>query len=273
MLDKKRLWGVWAIPCCMALFFSCATHKEEILELRNTIDREAQSAHERHAAVVGQVDTLKSELQGLSAQVENTKEVVRHFVDKNTSEFDLMKDSIAQLTERIEQLEVGLLNHSDRPDILPADGPMYPEPLIGPTNTEEDIAHPALGEDDIAIQEKAYESVLFAYKEGKYEEAIAGFESFLKDYPDSLLADNAQFWIGESFASLKQYEQAILAYQKVFTNYPEGNKAPTAMLRQAVAFFEIDDKITSKLLLEKIIKVYPDSDEAKNAQEKLKTFN
>jgi tol-pal system protein YbgF len=273
VLDKKRLWGVWAILSCMALFSSCATNQKEILQLRSAIDNEAQLTRQRHAALVSQVDTLRTELQELSAQVEDTKEVVRHFVEKDTSESDRMKDSIAKLTARTEKLEDILVKSGERPDTSSADRTTYPEPSVGPLGTEEDISQPIPGEKIISNQEKAYESVLSTYKEGKYEEAIAGFEAFMSNYPNSVLADNAQFWIGESYASLKQYKQAILAYQRVITNYPEGDKAPNAMLRQAVAFSEIDDKISSKLLLEKIIKMYPDSDEAKIAKEKLKTFN
>jgi tol-pal system protein YbgF len=86
------------------------------------------------------------------------------------------------------------------------------------------------------------------------------------------LADNAQFWVGESFMALNQYEQAILAYQKVIKNYPKGNKVPNAMLRQALAFHEIKDDISAKLLLRKVVKNYPDTSEAKIAEAKLKSF-
>jgi tol-pal system protein YbgF len=117
-----------------------------------------------------------------------------------------------------------------------------------------------------------YESSLAQYREGKYEEALAGFESFLKKYPQNELADNAQFWTGECYMAMGKYEQAILAYQEVIKNYPKGNKVPNAMLRQALAFYEINDKISSSLLLKKIIKNYPDSTEAKIAEAKLKTI-
>lgn len=273
MLDKKRLWGICALFCCIALLSSCATNQQEILDLRSAIDNEAQLSRQRQAAVVAQVDTLKTEVQSLSSQIEDTREVVRHFVEKDSTESDLIKDSIDKLTERMEKLEFVLVNLEEQPGTLSIDRPTYIEPPVGRPDIEEDIRQPQLGENSVEVQEAAYDSALSTYKEGKYEEAIDSFEAFLKTYPDSVLADNAQFWIGESYASLKQYEKAIIAYHKVITNYPEGNKASNAMLRQAVAFEAIDDKIGSKLLLEKIIKVYPDSDEAIAAREKLKTLN
>jgi tol-pal system protein YbgF len=117
-----------------------------------------------------------------------------------------------------------------------------------------------------------YDDSLASFKEGRYEAAMDGFESFLKRFPKSDRADNAQFWIGESYMALKQYEEAILEYQKVIKKYRKGNKVPNAMLRQAVAFLEIKDKMSSKLLLKKIIKNYPKSNEAKIAGQKLKAL-
>ena len=117
-----------------------------------------------------------------------------------------------------------------------------------------------------------YDINMDIYRKEKYEEAIVGFKNFLKKYPTSTLADNAAFWIGESYMSLKQYEQAILAFQKVIKTYPRGNKVPNATLRQALAFYELNDKTSAKLLLRKLIKNYPKSNEAKIAGSKLKTM-
>ncbi|MDY7035628.1 MAG: tol-pal system protein YbgF, partial [Thermodesulfobacteriota bacterium] len=117
-----------------------------------------------------------------------------------------------------------------------------------------------------------YDISLASLKKEKYEEAMNGFQNFLKKYPKSDRADNAQFWIGECYMALKEYEQAILAYQNVIKKYPKGNKVPNAMLRQAAAFLEIKDKTSYRLLLKKLIKKYPKSNEAKIAKKRLKTI-
>ena len=121
--------------------------------------------------------------------------------------------------------------------------------------------------------QKLYDINMALYRGGKYEEAIVGFKNFIKKYPKSRLADNAAFWIGESYMSLKQYEKAILAFQKVIKKYPRGNKVPTARLKQSQAFYELNDKVSAKLLLRKLIKIYPKSNEAKIARSRLKSMN
>ena len=99
-----------------------------------------------------------------------------------------------------------------------------------------------------------------------------GFQDFIKRYPNSKNADNAQFWIGEIYYSEKWYEKAILEYQNVIEKYPTGNKVPAALLKQGLAFANIGDKPNAKLILEELRRKYPDSSEAKVAAEQLKTL-
>ncbi len=92
----------------------------------------------------------------------------------------------------------------------------------------------------------------------------------LKLYPKSPQADNAQFWLGETYYREKWYEKAILEYQKVIEKYPKGNKVPASLLKQGLAFHSLGDKANTRLILTELIKKYPKSNEAKIAKQKLK---
>jgi tol-pal system protein YbgF len=89
-------------------------------------------------------------------------------------------------------------------------------------------------------------------------------------YPSSDNADNAQFWIGETFYQEKSYEKAILEYQKVIEKYPRGNKVPAALLKQGLAFLNLKDRVNSRLIFEELVRKYPNTSEAKAASDKLK---
>jgi len=65
-----------------------------------------------------------------------------------------------------------------------------------------------------------YETALNAFKARDYNQAIAGFKNFLKNYPDSALAPNAQYWIGYAYYGLKDYKSAIAQQQKLIAIYP-----------------------------------------------------
>ena len=242
--------------------------------LESKLSRETDSKlapiRENQAEVGEDLQNIRREIQVLTGVVEEAKYLLKRTVERDTTEQDVLKASLTELTTRIEELEN---------KIKEIQAPPPPKPIVVPEEAKEKEvpakpkAPPALPvEPPVSPEKKLYDTSLSFYKEGKIEEAAAGFNNFIEKYPKSDLADNAQFWIGECFMSLKQFEQAILAFQKVIKNYPQGNKVPPALLRQAVAFYEIKDKTSSRLLLKKIIKKYPDSSEAKIAKAKLKTL-
>ena len=92
----------------------------------------------------------------------------------------------------------------------------------------------------------------------------------MKNDPTSSNADNAQFWIGETYYNEQWFEKAILEYQTVIEQYPKGNKVPAAMLKQGLAFLKLGDQSNARLVLKRLIQYYPKSNEASIATAKLK---
>src|SRR3984957_14944736 len=75
----------------------------------------------------------------------------------------------------------------------------------------------AAGPDDKA----AYQAAFGLLKDGQYDGAIAAFGKFLATYPDSPLADNAQYWLGEAYYVNKSFPEAQNAFQRVVDKYPQ----------------------------------------------------
>ena len=117
--------------------------------------------------------------------------------------------------------------------------------------------------------EGLYDKAFRLFRGGKFEAARAEFSSYLKRYPKTDLADNAQFWLGECYYSEKKYRQAIAAYEKTIKDYPKSDKVSSALLKQGMAFVELGDKTAGKILLKKVVKGYPQSNQAKIARNKL----
>ncbi|MCS7250133.1 MAG: tol-pal system protein YbgF [candidate division WOR-3 bacterium] len=120
---------------------------------------------------------------------------------------------------------------------------------------------------------KAEELYQIAYQDmirGEYEQAIFSFENFLQKYPNSELADNAQYWISECYYALGNIEKAIIELEKVITNYPKGNKVPASMYKLGLIYLNKKNKNKAKEYFQKLIKEYPNTNEAKLAKEKLK---
>ena len=114
-----------------------------------------------------------------------------------------------------------------------------------------------------------YERVLATLKGGDLEGARRGFTEFLKTYPQSELAPNARFWLGESYYNKKEFQKAIETYDKVRTDYPTSEKAPAAMLKKGYAYLAMNDKKQASSAFKQVVTLYPKSPEAGKATDKL----
>jgi tol-pal system protein YbgF len=117
-----------------------------------------------------------------------------------------------------------------------------------------------------------YKDAYETFHRGDLEGARRKFQAFLKQYSNTELSDNAQFWIGETYYLKKDFERAILEYEKAVVKYPEGDKIPAALFKQALAFLELGDKTNARNLLKRVIEKYPLSDQAEIAKKKLETI-
>jgi tol-pal system protein YbgF len=309
IVKKKRLYRrLWGIIFALPFLLSCVYDKEftylndQILVLNKKVrsleesidsrvdakvkasetrlkrdtDSKIENLHSSQAEVGVEIDQLKRRLEELSGRIEDNEHILKRTVERDLSAQDSIREELEKLAEstsKVKELEVMIRQQHRYLGLEPAAIKEEPEGhLKAGDQGRTGIERVAIGEESKSQELALYDRSLDFFRRDKFELAIDGFKRFLGDYSKSDLADNAQFWIGESYMGLKQYEQAILAYQEVIKKYPKGNKTPNAMLRQAVAFLEIKDKTSSRLLLKKLIKKYPGSSEAKIAQTKLKTI-
>jgi tol-pal system protein YbgF len=115
----------------------------------------------------------------------------------------------------------------------------------------------------------SYDNALRQLAGGDQDEAIQSFRNFLHENGASPYADDAQFWIGESYFRKGQYHRAIIEFNQVSINYGSGDRAPAALLRQAEAFRIVGDRVDARLSLQKIINRYPGTGEAAKASKML----
>ncbi len=116
---------------------------------------------------------------------------------------------------------------------------------------------------------RAQSAALALLEAGKLREARGKLQDFLRRFPTSPLADDAQYWIGETYYQERRYDKAILEYDKVVINYAKGDKVPSALLKQGLAFLALGDKASAKQLLNQLINDYPNLPEAATARSRL----
>jgi tol-pal system protein YbgF len=115
-----------------------------------------------------------------------------------------------------------------------------------------------------------YDNAYLDLTKGKYDLAITGFSNYLKYFPETEQADNAQYWLGECYYAKKNYTKAAIEFHKVLENYSTGDKVPSALYKLGLSLLELKSVGQANKYFQELIDKYPDTQEAKLAKEKLK---
>jgi len=97
--------------------------------------------------------------------------------------------------------------------------------------------------------DQMYNQAMQAYRSRDYWTAMAKFREVASIFPQSDLADNAYYWMGEIYYAGRNYPAAIQSFQIVAQMYPQGNKVPDAMLKMAYAYAELRQYRVAKSIL------------------------
>ena len=238
-------------------------------EIEKILKEDQESLRLNFAQLTADLVEIKDNIQRLTGRVEENSHLLKGVIEEDTTKEDSLVSQIKDFSFKVEGLQSRIEKIEDHLGF---------EPLVNTKKADLEKALPAkeISKKDISFPQKKklteseiYDRTLGYYRDGRYEEAIAGFKKFIKLYPESDLADNAQFWVGECHKTQRRYEEAILAYQGVINGYPKGNKVPSAMLHQAFTFEKINDKTTANLVFKKLLRNFPKTKEAEIARKRL----
>jgi tol-pal system protein YbgF len=126
---------------------------------------------------------------------------------------------------------------------------------------------------DPSIDERAaYNTAFNRLREGRYNQAISGFESFLRTYPNSGFAGNAQYWLGEAFYVSRDFDRAKEAFIELGINYPASDRMPDTLLKLGYIYDETGEPAKAREVLQKLLDTYPSSQAARLAASRLSTL-
>ena len=120
--------------------------------------------------------------------------------------------------------------------------------------------------------ELRYGEAFDALKAGKYPEAIAGMQEFLTLHPTHPLADNAQYWLGQTYYVTRDYERAIAAFAAVGVRPTDLAKTPDALLKKGLSEIELKRPDAARATLADLVNRFPNSDAARTARERLQSL-
>lgn len=210
--------------------------------------------------VTDQLDTLEAGQKRTEARVNRLDSLAR-------AQSDLLYQLNAELNLRLGRIEESLMIKAQQSEDLESRNQVAGLPLgTAKPDSAGRTARPRAEADPKALYDNAYLDIT----RGNYDLAVAGFQDFLKNYPASSLADNAQYWIGEAYYAREKFSEALSEFQKVVSVYPNQDKVPAAMYKAGLCHQKLGDKQKAAEAWRQLASKYPRSNEAALAKERLK---
>ncbi len=258
---NKYLNFLWLI--LLILTIGCASQKRFV-----TYQTELDSLRRELKFLKDQNSQLRRELDELKKPVSNQELVIRQ------NKADLAAQ-VEEISQQLEEVQNQLQDTNDRVTALLQSSRTFTSnvPATGDTLSAADtlITNPSASTQPYSVDHsrELYNTAHRDVLRGNFQLALEGFRQFMQQFPNSDLADNAQYWIGEVYYAQGRHSNAIEEFEKVIKWYRNGDKVPAALLKIGYSYISIDETEQGKLYLEEVITEYPDTQEANLAKGRL----
>ncbi len=238
--------AVLAISGCLAV---TPPSEDPVLIKLEDLDRRLQTIERvvQNQSLV----TMTQQLSALERRVDELQGGAEEIQYNASTTYERQRELYADLDARIQSLESAL---QARGAVSVMEGGNLPPGQL-----------PVPGGSDRDNYQAAFELL----KEQRYEPAALAFQQFLVTYPDSELADNAQYWLAESYYVTQQFDQALSSFQTVIDQYPRSRKVPDALLKMGYCNYELERWDAARAALSKVQADYPETTAARLAGQRL----
>jgi tol-pal system protein YbgF len=239
----KRKSILLIIAASMAIWTGCATRRQAI-EIQMT------------------VDSIKADQAEIRAENARLDSLFRSNVEQSRKLNADFGNYVTELDQRMQEVESRL---EDAITQMNRTGGRLPS---SPDTTRADTSHQAAGLDC----QKMYNAAYGDFVQERFDMAITGFKGYIQNCPNTALDDNAQYWIGESYLSMKQYDKAQKAFEDMISRYPSSERIAAAKLKLGKALYAQRQKANARKYFEDVVKNYPGTDEAQEAAQMLQQY-
>lgn len=273
--------------------FSFAVNKDLVemqRELEARIDSMQQTLNSKIDVLTGMLQAIQSDSRRTADQVASMQDTLTNGVQKSltpvtglNNKVDSMgddvrslKDSLADLSARLERMDAKITDLKNQIQIMqnppPAPGAGTAAPgATGPgqVGTAGQQGGPPLG----MSADRSYTDALRDFQTGKTDLAYNEFQQYLTYFPNTELAANAQYYLGEISFNRGDYAGAVKAFDAVLERYPENPKTPDAHLMKGMALLKSRQVTRAIQEFRLLVQNYPHTDDARKAQEQLRDLH
>jgi tol-pal system protein YbgF len=256
-----------ALPALAVAAVGCVSSSDTDLLHREITDVSRQVENlSRQSPGKEELQTMSVRLTAQSAQVLKSNADIQAQLQQLRDQIAALQATLESTSQRLASLSNELAATSERLGGLPAApaaaaaGGAAGAALAAP-------GAPAAGR--TAEPTQLYNTAYEDYLRGNFDLAIQGFRDYVNRYPNTELADNALYWIGECYYSKKSYKEAIEAFTQLLNTYKTSDKAAAALLKKGLAYLELGDRSQAVINLQYVLYEHPGTKEAELARSKL----
>jgi len=232
------------------------------------------------------VEELKAEVRELRGQLEQQQHSLSQMTDRQ-------RELYLDVDRRLQRMEasgvaIGAAAASAGPGSAPPAGTSAPAgSTVGSTPAASTSGAAAVGvaaagaatqagtpqaaptSTDPLKEQQAYQSAFNLLKAGRYDQAAKSFQKFLGEYPTGKFADNAQYWLGESYYVTRNFANALREFNTLVNDHPDSQKVTHALLKIGYIHDELGQKQKAREILTELTNDYPQSTAAGLAAKRL----
>jgi tol-pal system protein YbgF len=242
----------------------------QVQDLADRMARMQQSFDERMGVMRNLVEQSTDNVNKLAESVQTMQKGLQQQNGDSQTKLDQVSGQIQTLNDSVDELKARLAKASKQLDDMQAQQQNLPTSAPGQNAP---AATPGAGGPPAASlappADVLYNNALRDYNSARYDLAASQFQDYLKYYPNTDLAGNAQFYLADMEYRSGNFEAAVAAYDKVIEQFPGGNKTAAAQLKKGYSLLELGRKDAGVRELNALIQRYPHSIEATQAKERL----
>jgi tol-pal system protein YbgF len=134
-------------------------------------------------------------------------------------------------------------------------------------------AQPPVAARPTGSDQQNYQAAMALIESRRYEDAGRAFTTFLESFPTSPLADNAQYWLAETYYVRGQYADGLPEFRALIERYPQSDKVADALLKVGYCQAELGDRNAARTSLQEVARQFPGTTAARLASQRLERLS
>jgi tol-pal system protein YbgF len=289
-MNHRLTWSALASALVLAGGSPAEAQRRELQQ----VAADVRMLQEQTQQLQNALGALNDALKAINARIDDTQGAMRKGFADQKLQSDQMAGDLRIVRERVDDSNVRITSLSQEvealrlaipamtapapvtdplapgaPDAaLPAGAPGPPAPGVASTPT----APPPPVASGLSPQ-RLYDTAWADYTAGQWDLAIEGFNTYIRTFPRNDAADNAQYYIGESYYADGKFNEAVDASNRVIATYPKSDVLPNAYYKRGLVLERMNQPDRARESYEFAVKNFTDADAGRLAKQRLDALN